>query len=87
MVENGEIVEFLPLPIGGIVSDLDPSDMALEEEKLYKAAKALGCTIDWPFMYLFFLPITSIPDFALTDLGVVDVAAMAVVDPVLESVS
>lgn len=87
VVENGEIVEFLPLPIGGIVSDLDPSDMALEEEKLDKAAKALGCTIDWPFMYLFFLPITAIPDFALTDLGVVDVAAMAVVDPVLESVS
>ncbi|HIN53343.1 MAG TPA: hypothetical protein EYM79_03445, partial [Planctomycetes bacterium] len=43
----------------------------------------LGCTVDWPFNYLFFLPITAIPDYAITDVGLVDVAAMAVFDPVL----
>ena len=85
VVENGEIVEFLPLPIGGIVSDLDPGAMAAEEEKLERAAKALGCAVDWPFMYLFFLPITAIPDYAITDVGPVDVAALDVFDPVLGS--
>lgn len=83
VVESGEVVEFLPLPIGGIVSDLDPADMQAEEERLDRAAKALGCRVDWPFMYLFFLPITSIPDYAITDVGPVDVAAMDVFDPVL----
>jgi adenine deaminase len=83
VVKDGEIVQFLPLPIGGIVSDLDPAEMAIEEERLDRAAKAVGCTVDWPFMYLFFLPITAIPDYALTDIGAVDVAAMAVFDPVL----
>ncbi|MYH44204.1 MAG: adenine deaminase [Acidimicrobiaceae bacterium] len=83
VVDDGRVVEFLPLPIGGIVSDLDPADMLAEEEKLDRAAKALGCTVDWPFMYLFFLPITSIPDYAITDVGTVDVAAMDTFDPVL----
>ena len=57
--------------------------MRAAEERLDRAAKALGCRVDWPFMYLFFLPITSIPDYAITDVGPVDVAAMAVFDPVL----
>ncbi|MCY3617481.1 MAG: amidohydrolase family protein [Acidimicrobiaceae bacterium] len=83
VVDGCEVVEFLPLPIGGIVSDLDPPDMLAEEERLDRAAKALGCTVDWPFMYLFFLPITSIPDYAITDVGTVDVAAMDTFDPVL----
>jgi adenine deaminase len=87
VVDGGEVVEFLPLPIGGIVSDLDPTEMRREEEKLDRAAKALGCVVDWPFMYLFFLPITSIPDYAITDVGAVDVAAMAVFDPVLGGVN
>lgn len=86
-VEGGEVVEFLPLPIGGIVSDLDPAEMRAAEERLDRAAKALGCRVDWPFMYLFFLPITSIPDYAITDVGPVDVAAMAVFDPVLGAVA
>ena len=83
VVDSGQVVEFLPLPIGGIVSDLDPADMLAEEERLDRAAKALGCRVDWPFMYLFFLPITSIPDYAITDVGTVDVLAMDTFDPVL----
>lgn len=83
VVNDGQIIEFLPLPIGGIVSDLDPAEMRTEEEKLDRAAKALGCRVDWPLMYLFFLPITSIPDYAITDMGAVDVAAMNIFDPVL----
>lgn len=83
VVNGGKVVEFLPLPIGGIVSDLDPVTMAAEETRLDQAAKSLGCRVSWPFMYLFFLPITAIPDYAITDLGPVDVAAMDVFDPVL----
>ena len=83
VVDGGRVVEFLPLPIGGIVSDLDPAEMLAAEERLDRAAKTLGCRVDWPFMYLFFLPITSIPDYAITDVGTVDVLAMDTFDPVL----
>ena len=83
VVDQGEVVQFLSLPVGGIVSDLDPADMALKEGELDQAAKDRGCRVEWPFMYLFFLPITSIPDYAITDVGLVDVLAMEVIDPVL----
>ena len=83
VVDQGEVVQFLPLPVGGIVSDLDPADMALKEEALDQAARDRGCRVEWPFMYLFFLPITAIPDYAITDVGLVDVLAMEVIDPVL----
>ena len=82
VVNHGQIIEFLPLPIAGIMSDIDAPQMLIEEAKLDNAARALGCRIDWPFNYLFFLPITAIPDYAMTDLGPVDVAAMDVFDPV-----
>ena len=71
------LVEFLSCPSAGSCG------MLAEEEKLDRAAKALGCTVDWPFMYLFFLPSTSIPDYAITDVGTVDVAAMDTFGPVL----
>lgn len=83
VVRDGEVVAFLPLPIGGIVADLEPARMAEEETRLDEAARSLGCRLPSPFMYLIFLSITAIPDYAITDLGLVDCAALAVVSPVL----
>jgi adenine deaminase len=83
VVRDGKVIEFLPLPIGGIVADLEPAAMADAEQRLDDAARALGCTLPWPFMYMFFLPITAIPDYAITDLGAVDCNALATFDPVL----
>ena len=83
VVENGEVLEFLELPIGGIVSDLEPAEMARREERLEEAARRLGCDLRWPFMYLFFLPITAIPDYAITDVGPIDVIKMERFEPVL----
>ncbi|MFU0504408.1 adenine deaminase [Pseudaminobacter sp. NGMCC 1.201702] len=86
VADGGRIVSFLPLPIGGIVSDIEPQEMARKEQELDEAARALGCTLPWPFMYMFVLQITAIPDFAITDLGVIDCVNLKVVDP-LEAAS
>ena len=83
VVDGGEIMEFLELPIGGIVADLEPAEMARREERLEAAARRLGCDLHWPFMYLFFLPITAIPDYAITDMGPIDVVRMELFEPVL----
>jgi adenine deaminase len=83
VVKDGTIIAFLPLPIGGIVSDLEPEEMAKREEELDDAARALGCSLPWPFMYMFVLQITAIPDYAITDLGTIDCTDLKVVDPVL----
>ncbi len=84
VVDKGKVIESLPLPIGGIVSDIEPAEMARREEALDDAARALGCTLPWPFMYMFVLQITAIPDYAITDLGTISCLELKVVDPVYE---
>lgn len=84
VVADGEIIEFLPLPVGGIASDLEPAEIAYRETLLNKAANALGCDLPEPLMYMFFLPITAIPDYAITDVGPVDCIALDTFDPILE---
>lgn len=83
VVREGKVTSFLELPIGGIVSDIEPAEMARQEAALDDAARALGCRLPWPFMYMFVLQITAIPDYAITDLGAIDCIDLKVVDPVL----
>lgn len=83
VVDAGEVVELLALPVGGIVADLEPERMAAADERLDAAARALGCELPSAFGYLMFLEITSIPDYAMTDLGLVDALVQRVIDPVL----
>jgi adenine deaminase len=83
VVSDGEVRAFLSLPIGGIVADLPPEDMARAEARLDDAARALGCRLPSPFMYLIFLSITAIPDYAITDLGLIDCVSLEVMSPVL----
>lgn len=84
VVNKGKVEAFLPLPIGGIVADIEPEEMARQEDALDDAARALGCALPWPFMYMFVLQITAIPDYAITDLGTIDCLDLKVVDPVYE---
>ncbi|OQM73921.1 adenine deaminase [Manganibacter manganicus] len=81
VVDGGKVISFLPLPIGGIVSDIEPREMAGKEKALDEAARTLGCALPWPFMYMFVLQITAIPDYAITDLGAIDCVRLKVVDP------
>lgn len=84
IVKDGQVLGFLSLPICGIVSDLDPHTMAKEEEKLLTLARELGCDLPDPLFYMCCLQITAIPDFAMTDLGVIDFHEQAVMDPVFK---
>ena len=77
------VVETLALPVGGIVADIDVETMAAAESRLDAAARRLGCELPTAFGYLMFLEITSIPDYAITDLGLVGVRELAALDPVL----
>lgn len=84
VVADGKVMEFLPLPVGGIASDLEPAEIARLEKIINKAANELGCDLPEPLMYMFFLPITAIPDYAITDVGPVDCIALDTFDPILE---
>lgn len=84
VVADGEIIEFLPLPVGGIASDADPEEIAHKGTLLNKAAHSIGSKLEEPLMYMFFLPITAIPDYAITDVGPVDYVSLKIFDPILE---
>ncbi len=83
VVRGGEVIAWLPLPVGGIVADVPPASMAQEEAELDDAARQLGCTFASPFMYMIFLSVTAIPDYAMTDLGLIDCVNLRVISPVL----
>ncbi|MGO4336077.1 adenine deaminase [Labrys sp. KB_33_2] len=85
VVRDGKVLEFLHLPIGGIVADIEPQAMAEKELRLDDAVRSLGCDLSWPFMYMFVLQITAIPDYAITDLGMVDCVNLKVISPLADA--
>ena len=85
-MKNGEILDELPLPIGGIVADYTAEDMSQREERMDAIVRdELGSDLASAFTQLFFLSITAIPDWAITDLGLIDCIDFVVVDPVVSS--
>lgn len=82
-VRDGEVIELLPLPIAGLMSDQPMTWVAERIEVLQERTQAaLGITVDHPFMTLAFLALSVIPELKLTDKGYVDVHRFEVV-PVL----
>jgi adenine deaminase len=79
-VKDGEVLEALPLPIAGLLSDRPLREVADRLESLKKASKSLGCAVEDPFMLMAFLALTVIPELKISDLGLVDVAQFKVVD-------
>lgn len=82
-VKDGQVIELLPLPIAGIMSDQAMPWVAERIEVLQaKTHEALGITVDHPYMTLAFLALSVIPELKLTDRGYIDVHRFEVV-PVL----
>jgi adenine deaminase len=79
VVRDGQVLARLPLPIGGLMSDLPFEEVAARLETVEDAASALGCTVWRPFMVLSFLALSVIPSLKLTDRGLVDVDAWELV--------
>jgi adenine deaminase len=79
VVRDGQVLARLPLPIGGLMSDLPFEEVAERLEAVEAAATSLGCTIWRPFMVLSFMALSVIPALKLTDRGLVDVEAWELV--------
>lgn len=72
VVNNGNILTELPLPIAGLMSDLSSHEVA---EKLYtikEVLKELGSKLPDLFMTLSFIQLSVIPKLKITDQGLVD---------------
>ena len=76
-VSMGKVLASVALPIAGLLSDKRAPVVARETTALKRAWTKLGCKV--PYMGFNLLPLSVIPDFRLTDKGLVDVRAMALV--------
>lgn len=79
--EDGR-TESLPLPIGGLMTDVAPESVTQSLVRLKALTREGGCPLVEPFLQLSFLALPVIPALKITDKGLVDVFASKLI-PVL----
>jgi adenine deaminase len=72
VVEDGDVVASLPLPLAGIMSDKTWEETLALSDKVDAAAHALGSSLPSPFMILAFVGLAGVPDYGLTEKGLID---------------
>ncbi|MBR9978672.1 MAG: adenine deaminase [Bacteroidetes bacterium] len=72
VVSGTRVIEELPLPIAGLVSDQPLEFVRKKVGALISAAQSIGCVLPDPFMTLSFLALSPIPALKVTDQGLVD---------------
>ena len=83
VVDDGEVQAALPLPIAGLMSESGAEEIEAGMARLGAAAQGLRAGREGDiFMILSFLSLPVIPKLKLTEAGLVDVEAFAVVDVV-----
>lgn len=73
VVDGDTVVEKLPLPVAGLMSE-EPIDVIRRgHDALTAATRELGCEVHDPFMAMSFMGLEVIPKLKLTDIGLIDV--------------
>ena len=75
---NGQVLEALPLPVAGLMSDRSAEFVREKQKRLNEIAKMLGSKIDDPFMAMSFLTLPPIPEIRITDRGLIDAVAFKI---------
>ena len=84
LVENGKVLAEIPLPICGLLSDLDGETVADKLEEMIAILRTMGCEVPSPNITLSFITLIFIPCFGITDQGLFDVREFKILDPVIE---
>ena len=79
VADGGRVVEELPLPVAGLMSDQPLSTVYDRLTSMERRLATLGVTMTAPFMTLSFLALSVIPELKITDRGLVDVARFELV--------
>ena len=73
LVVDGKVVEELPMPVGGIISEEPVAVLAEKMARIKKAVKGIGSPVDDPCLTLQALTFTAIPAVRLTEHGLLQV--------------
>jgi adenine deaminase len=77
VVRRGRVAALVALPVAGLLSDLRAPEVARQTAALKAAWRRAGCAL--PYMGFNLLPLAVIPEFRLTDRGLVRVPQMELV--------
>ncbi len=72
VVQNGQVLGLVPLPIAGLMSPLPVDQVSAQVEQLEKAWEQIGCRMVSPFMTMALISLACLPELRLTDRGLVD---------------
>jgi len=81
VAEGGRVTAELALPVAGLMADTSFEEVHDALIPLRAAAKALGVVLAEPFLQVAFLPLPVIPHLKITDVGLFDVNAFALLEP------
>lgn len=84
VVRHGQVVAEVSYPVAGLLSELPLEELAEKKRELVEVIKDMGSQITIPFMFLSFICLAAIPDYAITDHGFIDVKQQKVISPILE---
>jgi adenine deaminase len=77
VVEEGQVVAMIELPVAGLLSDKPARDVQRETIALKRAWEALNCAL--PYMGFNLIPLSVIPELRITDRGLVHVTSLKVI--------
>ncbi|POZ91239.1 adenine deaminase [Petrotoga halophila] len=84
VTKDGNVLDFLPLPVGGLVSEEPIEYVSQKLKDLRKIVYDLGVKIQSPFMTLAFMGLPVVPELKITCEGLYDVVNHSFVSLVLE---
>lgn len=87
VVDGGEVVGEMPLPLLGLMCDGSAWEAAAHRKAMIAKGAEMGIIVPDPFMFLSFITLVAIPAMAVTDKGYVDVSTQQLMEPVLEWMS
>jgi adenine deaminase len=79
-IANNEICGLVELPIGGLMSNESGQTVARKAANVLAGFKECGCNLNNPNMQLSLLALVVIPEIRISDLGLVDVTQMKLID-------
>jgi adenine deaminase len=86
VLAKDRVIDHLHLPFAGILSTESATFMDKKLEELHRVVRKMGCKLDAPFIQISFLALPVIPSLKITDMGLVDVEAFRIIEPVIKDI-
>ena len=81
LVDRGEVLAEIPLPIGGLLSVASLGQVAAQMDSMKAILKEMGCPLEDPVFTIGFLGFSALPWIRLTPSGLLDVKHLKIVYP------